>query len=70
MAPTVCICCAGKITPATANSRNPNVCLTCEQLLEDIYPESAAELLKLSLETDETEAHRKVTSGEMRNLRS
>src|SRR5688500_11441842 len=28
MAPTVCICCAGKITPATANARNPNVCLT------------------------------------------
>lgn len=29
----ICICCAEKMT--TASPRNPNICLSCEQLLED-----------------------------------
>ena len=33
MSNTICICCAGRMT--VPSPRNPNVCLSCEQLLED-----------------------------------
>jgi hypothetical protein len=33
MSNTICICCAGRMK--VPSPRNPNVCLSCEQLLED-----------------------------------
>ncbi len=33
MSNTICICCAGRMT--VPSPCNPNVCLSCEQLLED-----------------------------------
>ncbi len=42
---TICICCAGRMTVPCP--RNPNICLSCEQLLED----DSAALDKLMPET-------------------
>ena len=33
MSNTICICCAGRM--AVPCPRNPNICLSCEQLLDD-----------------------------------
>ena len=43
----ICICCGGRL--AGPSPRNPNICLNCEQLLDD----DCAELDRLMLEMHE-----------------
>lgn len=49
MSNTICICCAGRMT--AGSPRNPNICLSCEQLLDD----DCAALEKLMADTSPAE---------------
>ncbi len=42
---TVCRCCGGKREPDQL-ARNPNICLSCEQLLEDDSPKIMADIAR------------------------
>jgi hypothetical protein len=50
----ICRCCAGKMT--TASPRNPNICVSCEQLLEDDC--MALDMLLASVAEPERQLHR------------
>lgn len=56
----VCICCGGRIT--VASSRNPNLCLSCEQLVEDESVE--LDRLLFSLEAVAGTANARIAKGE------
>jgi hypothetical protein len=44
---TVCRCCGGKMDP-DEDHRNPNVCSSCERLLEDQSPIFMAEMARMA----------------------
>jgi len=45
---TVCRCCGGKLeVDSLGRTSNPNICLACEQLLEDDSPTIMAGIAKL-----------------------
>ena len=59
---TICICCAGRMTVPCP--RNPNICLSCEQLLDDdcaaleqlmAEPEPAATVARPNTEVERRE---------------
>ena len=43
---TVCRCCGGKLE-AVLRAGNPNICLSCEQLLEDDSPALMASIARM-----------------------
>lgn len=62
MSNTICICCTGRMT--VPSPRNPNICLSCEQLLDDdcaaleqllAEPEPANAVARPSTMTEERE---------------
>lgn len=60
----ICICCGGLISPeANESGGNPNICLACSQLADEVEP-GLDFLLKLSKETKETTRER---SNELQN---
>ena len=59
MDPKICICCAGRMT--AVSPRNPNLCLSCEQLVED----DSAELERLLSDADQSEDSNQVRPGEV-----
>lgn len=47
----ICRCCGGNYEKAPQS--NPNICSSCEQLLEDDFPASTSHLIELAEESAE-----------------
>ena len=55
----ICRCCGGKMT--AGSPRNPNICISCEQLLDD----DCAELEKLIASVADSETARRAVVSEL-----